>query len=743
MFKFASFLILVCLGIQAASAGLESTAPDRATGERSSGKMEEVSWKSQSGSPTEIAFSFLRAEGQSLGLTPDQSTFQVLAAEEIPGGSHVRMIQTFQGIPILGSETVVSINSGNEVVMVTSGTQPLTFPSSTNPVLSSLEAITKAKQFLQVRGEIVDQSEQSMLFISNAGPGPSRLVYRCSLICSDPLGDWEVLIDANTGEMLSVEDRFVQYQHVQGGGYVYLPDPISKAKSQYGLPGFGDNDDGATNELNLHRTMVTLDSVRLQGGLYQLSGPYCTVMDIEAPNTSETWTAETPDGFMYNRSEQGFEAVNAYYHATAAYKRLLDLGFDIPTLKKLRIDPHGYHGEDNSHYSPTGNWISFGEGGVDDAEDACVVWHEYAHAIQYNINPVWGGGESRALGEGFGDYWAASYARSFGIWSADEKEREWLFVWDGHNSFWNGRILNDNRTYPFGNLGAHEAGQIWSSALMGIWGDLGKDITDRLVIKSQYYLGYGVTAKDAARALLQADRDLYEGIHLSTLVYWLGTVKKFIDPSAELPVISYTPLSNPGVTDGLFSVRVAVTSTSALSDDAVLLCWKENNGPVDSTIMIRVGTSNSFEAGIPIDGNGATYEYFIVVTDQNGARSLSPYSAPSTVYSFQTGLSAEEVVPQAFRLEQNYPNPFNPSTTISYELPEAAAITLTVYNLLGEEVVTLVDEVLAAGRHQSTWSGRNEHNESAATGTYVYRMVARSIVSGTISVETKKMLYIR
>ncbi len=742
--RIASYVVFICLGLQPGFAGVPSTATTPRGEEKTTGRMEETSWKSQSDSPIETAFNYLRAEGQSLGLTPDQSTFLVQAAEVIPGGSHVRLIPTHQGVPILGSETVVSINTDNEVVRVTSNARLITGPVSITPSLTSIEAMAKARELLHIKGGIVDQSEQADIFISNTETGSPRLVYRCSIICADPLGDWEVVIDAHTGQLVSLEDRFVQYQHVQGSGYVYLPDPVSKARSRYGLPGFNDNNDAASNELNLHRTLVPLDSIRFENGLYELSGPYCTVTDIEAPNTPEYWTAGIPDGFQYDRSEQGFEAVNAYYHATSAYRHLLELGFVIPSLEKLRIDPHGYYGEDNSHYSPTGNWISFGEGGVDDAEDACVIWHEYAHAIQYNINPLWGGAESRSLGEGFADYWAASYARSFGIWSPGEEQNDWLFMWDGHNAFWDGRILNDSRTYPFGTLSAHEAGQIWSAALMGIWEDLGKDITDRLVIKSQYYLGYGVTARDAARAILQADRDLYNGAHLSTLVYWLGTVKKFLDPAAELPVISHTPPAASGITDGAYPIRITVSSVTPVADDAVMLCWKRNDGPTDTTVMVREGTSESFLAEIPGTGEEGLCEYYFVVTAGNGIRSFSPHAAPAMAYSFETGeLSEGTSHPQTFELAQNYPNPFNPSTTITFELPEEASVTLAVYNLLGQEIATLTDGILPAGGHQASWSGRNARNELVVTGAYVYRMVARSLSTGSVFVESKKMLFVR
>jgi hypothetical protein len=227
----------------------------------------------------------------------------------------------------------------------------------------------------------------------------------------------------------------------------------------------------------------------------------------------------------------------SYYHVTLAHQRLRALGFDPPALYSLRVDPHGYQGKDNSHYSPGGNWIAFGTGGVEDAEDADVIWHEYGHAIQYNIIPAWGGGECAALGEGFGDYWAASYARSLQEWTPADPEYQWVFGWDGHNPYWSGRILNDDRKYPFPSGSVHVAGQIWASALMGIHDDLGRDVTDRLILKSFYYLGPEATAADNAQAIIQADRDLYGGAHLPTLMYWLLTVKNFIPMSGTSTVL--------------------------------------------------------------------------------------------------------------------------------------------------------------------------------------------------------------
>lgn len=87
-------------------------------------------------------------------------------------------------------------------------------------------------------------------------------------------------------------------------------------------------------------------------------------------------------------------------------------------------------------------------------------------------------------------------------------------------------------------------------------------------------------------------------------------------------------------------------------------------------------------------------------------------------------LSEVDPIPDGFQLGQNYPNPFNPSTTISFTLTNTAPLRtrLTIYDVLGREVVTLIDEPKSAGKHEVLWDGRNTHDEQVASGIYIYRL---------------------
>ena len=89
-------------------------------------------------------------------------------------------------------------------------------------------------------------------------------------------------------------------------------------------------------------------------------------------------------------------------------------------------------------------------------------------------------------------------------------------------------------------------------------------------------------------------------------------------------------------------------------------------------------------------------------------------------------------IPHEYALHQNYPNPFNPITIIRYDLPAGSLVTLTVYDLLGREVTTVVDAYQSAGEHVVRFNG-----EQLASGAYIYRLTAGPFV------QTKKLMVVK
>jgi hypothetical protein len=111
------------------------------------------------------------------------------------------------------------------------------------------------------------------------------------------------------------------------------------------------------------------------------------------------------------------------------------------------------------------------------------------------------------------------------------------------------------------------------------------------------------------------------------------------------------------------------------------------------------------------------------------------------VLSGSTPVNAKEKdILTDFQLQQNYPNPFNPVTTIEFDLPKSSEVTLKVFNILGEEVATLLSASLLAGTHSLEWDASN-----LASGVYLYRLQAGdpSQNAGQGYVETRKMVLMR
>jgi hypothetical protein len=106
----------------------------------------------------------------------------------------------------------------------------------------------------------------------------------------------------------------------------------------------------------------------------------------------------------------------------------------------------------------------------------------------------------------------------------------------------------------------------------------------------------------------------------------------------------------------------------------------------------------------------------------------------NVVTGIEDGIGSE---PTTFLLHQNFPNPFNPSTQIRFSLPSEANVKLTIYNLLGQHVATILEGKLNAGVHSVPWNGRSQSGIPMASGVYFYRLKAGSFV------ETKKMLLLR
>ena len=131
---------------------------------------------------------------------------------------------------------------------------------------------------------------------------------------------------------------------------------------------------------------------------------------------------------------------------------------------------------------------------------------------------------------------------------------------------------------------------------------------------------------------------------------------------------------------------------------------------------------DSFYVDLDVTDAGA-YEYWVTAVDLSGLESEASNSVSAV-------LSADENLglPTVFALSQNYPNPFNPSTQIQYALPEETRVVISIYDLMGRKVRTLVNDVQNAGYRSVMWNATNDMGRLVSAGVYIYSIQAGDFV---------------
>ncbi|SDE99327.1 T9SS type A sorting domain-containing protein [Epilithonimonas hungarica] len=504
------------------------------------------------------------------GTTPNDN-FDFKSSRKSLSGETLRFQQTINGIPVYEGDIAVHFNKQGEVTYATDVPVSKRLKQvNTTPTFSKVDAFEKAKVAADIKGEITHQENDLYIFLTDSGE--TRLVHRVIINSYETPGDWETMIDAHSGEVIRVQD-IANYHHKEkpkkktkektdglkaaGTAYIFDPDPLSRAHVAYGGD-YVDNNDATNASLDAARSLVTLPDITFSNGVYSLKSKYVQVADFESPSTG-LFTQATPD-FLFNRNEQGFEAVNAFYHLDRSMAYINEtLGIDCKsTLNNgiLLFDPHGLSGDDNSHFIPSSQRLAFGEGCVDDAEDADVVLHEFGHAIHHWITGL-KSSSSQGLGEGSGDYWAMSYSRSLNQWASSEAHYNWMFSWDGHNTCWAGRITNYAPKYPTANINSssaiHANGQIWATSLMRIYDRIGKEKTDRIFLEGLGMTNSSSNQQTAAVAVRQAAIDM-----LGTYGFTCNDVniitEELTTSGYTLPAYQCTDLAVADVSKNLISI---------------------------------------------------------------------------------------------------------------------------------------------------------------------------------------------
>ena len=320
-----------------------------------------------------------------------------------------------------------------------------------------------------------------------------RLAFRAIVSFGQPLASWEYIIDATTGEPLHRRNLL---RFADGRGRVFNPNPVVALKDLTLM----DQDDSADAIPDEAYTDVILPEL---DGTGYLDGRY--VSTRLTPRRANEPTLE----YNYLRDDPRFEEVMVYYHVDAVGRYLKGLGFDFVDDWQIPTNVHVSKGPE-AFYDHTDMSINFGDGGVDLAEDAEVIIHEYGHAILDRQAPGIFGGEGSAIHEGFSDFIAASFYSAVSDGYGDTTVFDWV---GSHDAEYGGtRPVNGSKHYPEDIVGQpHADGEMWSASLWELFEALGRDGSISLVIESHFYLSSDPEFVDGASAIFMADQELNAG----------------------------------------------------------------------------------------------------------------------------------------------------------------------------------------------------------------------------------------
>ncbi len=464
-------------------------------------RLYDVQSQPSSAKPLEIARAFLKKVARDLKIAPDLSQLKFDKVRSSLLGRHVLFQQHHEGLAISGAWVRVDIDREGRVYNVQNDLVPEPALARTRKAAPRAAAKALAQDAIQARaieaaapgdGEVL---EVEQCFVPHEGT--PRAGWKVVVQRRRPYGEWKVYLDTQ-GRVLDV---VALLKHAAGQGRVFDPNPVVRL-----------NDTSLSDSTPIPEaayTLVTLPDLAASG---MLDGPFVstrrTANRIKRANRR----------FLFRRQQRAFKEVMVYFHIDRVQRHIQSLGFDNVLNHPIEVNVDGTT-DDNSFYSPTTKALTFGTGGVDDAEDADIILHEYGHAIQDDQVPGFGQShEGGSMGEGFGDFLAASFFADVKPQALRPTVGNWDAVAYSGDEPPSLRRLDSNKKYPRDMHGeVHDDGEIWSACLWELRQALGRLQAEKLVIAHHFLLTRTSTFENAAQALITADRNLNGGQNESVL----------------------------------------------------------------------------------------------------------------------------------------------------------------------------------------------------------------------------------
>ena len=250
--------------------------------------------------------------------------------------------------------------------------------------------------------------------------------------------------------------------------------------------------------------------------------------------------------------------------------------------------------------------------------------------------------------------------------------------------------------------------------------------------------GFGTVVADQNNVV--GTSQVVSGLSGSTTYYWHVAARNSAGSSSYSAPWSFSTAAFPPQ-----PVLVAPANSSTGQPTSLPLRWRTSAGATSYRVqlardtafaVIVVDDSTMTDSTRQIDGLANATTYFWRARGKN-ASGPGPWSGRWSFTTLVTGVGDRQVLPSSFRLRQNYPDPFNPATTIQYDLPYPALVTVEVFNVVGQKVRTLVSAAQPAGSYSVQWDGRDDRGRRVSSGIYIYRAYTNK------DSETRKMLLLQ
>lgn len=403
-------------------------------------------------------------------------------SEDLTHGNYLEYQMILDGVKVYESYIGVSLDKKRNVLCV-SGSFPTIEEFDNEIKIGRIQAILIAKKLVGAKKIVGTPKSELMIYPEN---GKGRMAYNVKFSSLEPLGDWELLIDAETGK------EILRYNQMAYNTSANTTTTVQTGKGSV-FP----------NHPLIQKEPEVVELKNLTS--YSLKGLYADVRNDDFPNAIASDYIH-----IYPPENTHFDEVNIYYHINQIHSFFKKMGFNKLDSPIVAIVHYGNE-YDNAFFSPFTNTLSFGDGKKFNnlAREESVCYHEYSHAMLSQIVRLNYSGESGAINEGQADYFACSL-------SNDDKIGEYVVAKLNKPYL---RVLTHNLHYPEDIQGeVHADGRIWGGTLWDIRNELGKDIADVVIYNSFYYLKSGSPKFiDAANAIIVADKNIFGGANANRL----------------------------------------------------------------------------------------------------------------------------------------------------------------------------------------------------------------------------------